>query len=72
MTGSLRLWPPLVALASVAILAACSEHSMQQSQAAPMTPAPAVVGQTPAGNVMTTPTGIKLPRLAGWIARSRE
>ena len=54
-------WRPLLAAASVAVLAACSSsHPMQQSEAAPMSPAPATMSQTPAGNVMTTPTGMTL------------
>src|SRR5471030_75820 len=60
MTSSLRSWRPLVAITSLTLLAACSQHSMQQSQAAPMTPAPAMMSQTQAGNAMTTPTGMTL------------
>ena len=60
MMKSSRLWRPLLAAASLALLAACSHQSMQQSQAAPMSPAPAMMSQTPMGNVMTTPTGMTL------------
>ena len=54
-------WPPIVAAATFSILAACTSHPVQQSQAntTPMH-APAMMMQTTAGSVMTTPTGMTL------------
>lgn len=60
MSSSLRPQRLLFAFASLAILAACSSQPMQQSEAAPAAPAPAMMTQTSAGNMMTTPTGMTL------------
>ena len=52
---------PLLAVASFALLAACASHSAQQSQANDTLPhPPAMMMDTTAGNVMTTPTGMTL------------
>jgi predicted lipoprotein with Yx(FWY)xxD motif len=54
-------WRPLVAVASFSLLAACASHPIQQSQANnPPSHAPAMMMQTTAGSVMTTPTGMTL------------
>lgn len=54
-------WRPLVAIAGFALLAACVSHPIQQSQVNdPSSHAPAMMMQTTAGSVMTTPTGMTL------------
>ena len=54
-------WRPLIAVAGFSLLSACTSHPVQQSQAnaTPMH-APAMMMQTTAGSVMTTPTGMTL------------
>ncbi len=54
-------WRPLLAVTSFTLLAACASQHMQQSQAneTPSHP-PAMMLNTSAGNVMTTPTGMTL------------
>lgn len=60
MTSLSRSWRPFAAVAGFALLAACASQPMQQSLVDPTSPAPAVLSQTPVGNVMTTPSGMTL------------
>jgi len=54
-------WRPLFAVTSFALLAACASQHMQQSQTNDTAShPPAMMLNTTAGNVMTTPTGMTL------------
>jgi predicted lipoprotein with Yx(FWY)xxD motif len=61
MSSLNQSYRPLIVIASFAFLAACGSHPDQQSQANKSpTNAPAMMMQTTAGNVMTTPIGMTL------------
>ena len=61
MTKLLNSWRQPVAISSVALLAACSSHHMQQSQAsATYTNPPVKMTATDAGTVMSTLDGMTL------------
>jgi predicted lipoprotein with Yx(FWY)xxD motif len=54
-------WRPLLAIASLSLLAACSSYSTQQSRVdGPSNPMLATTYQTPVSSVMTGPTGMTL------------
>ncbi len=61
MSAPRQAWRPFALIAGFSLLAACASHPIQQSQANETpTHAPAMMMQTTAGSVMTTPTGMTL------------
>jgi len=61
MTTLSHSWRPLLAVASLSLLAACSSQSMQQSRAdSPSSPTPTATYEAPASYVVTGPTGMTL------------